>query len=97
MYIIASHHSNEENYVFDSVIIERTLIRDLNEAIEKAKQLFNENHDEDRDAGNLVPITTCDVYEFNGAPVVFGIGEYEDDDYESYHLVYAVIEVSEQS
>lgn len=97
MYIIARHYSNEEDSVFDSVTIEHTLIRDLKEAVENAKQLFNDNRDEDRDAGNLVPITTCDVYEFDGAPVVFGTGEYEEEDYTAYHLVYAVIEVSEQS
>lgn len=97
MYIIASHYSNEQDSKFNDITIEPTLYRDKNEAIAKAKQRFIDDQDNDRDADSMVSVGTSDITEFDGAPVVFGIGEYEEDNYSGYHLVYAVIEVVERN
>ena len=97
MYIIASHYSNDRDGVGNTVTIYPIVFHDMNAAIQKAKQRFIDDQDKDRDADSMVAVNTSDVTEFDGAPVVFGIGEYEEDDYELYHLIYAVIEVNEQS
>lgn len=96
MYIIASHYSNDRDGVFDSVTIHPIVFHDINAAVQKAKLLFVDDQDSDRDADSVVTVNTSDVTEFDGAPVVFGIGEYEEDCYNSYHIIYAVIEVNEQ-
>lgn len=96
MYIIASKYSNDRDGVGDTATIYPIVFHDINAAVQKAKQLFVDDQDNDRDADSMVVVNTGDVTEFDGAPVVFGIGEYEDDDYELYHLIYAVIEVNEQ-
>lgn len=97
MYIIASHYSNDRDGVGNTVTIYPIVFYDINAAVQKAKQRFIDDQDNDRDTDSMVAVNTSDVTEFDGAPVVFGIGEYEEDDYELYHLIYAVIEVTEQS
>ena len=96
MYIIASLYSNDRDGVVDTVTIYSIVFHDINAAVQKAKQLFVDDQDNDRDADSMGTVNTSDVTEFDGAPVVFGIGEYEVDYYSGYHLIYAVIEVTEQ-
>ena len=95
MYIIACKYCNDRDGVGNTVTIHPIVFHDINAAVQKAKQLFVDDQDNDRDADNMVAVNTSDVTEFDGAPVVFGIGEYEEDCYNSYHIIYAVIEVNE--
>lgn len=97
MYIIASHYSNEHCSEFNSVSIEQILYRDKDEAIKKATQFFEDSRDNDLDADSMVAVETKDIDEFKGAPIVFGVGEYEEDNYSGYHLIYAVLEVIERN
>lgn len=92
MFIVLSHYSNSQDLISNQVKVESGIFTKKENAIAKAKQLFEESRDTDLTDDEVTEVSTGDVDEF-GNPVVFGIGEYKEAEYNEYHLVYGVVEI----